>query len=149
MNMLRTSQRNSKSPPTTKWRGHSIGIERYLHHWGVRRWYIRNPTSDHHGRCTHAMHFVSGMRPYIIYFKSFGWPILTVLAMSREKCTRRTAQLHLSEADLAVSAATNLVESMRGTVPATAAKKQQHTKVLKQLLAILNNGNTPRVADGG
>ena len=38
---------------------------------------------------------------------------------------------------------------MRGTVPATATKKQQHTKILKKLLAIIKNIKPPRVADGG
>ena len=38
---------------------------------------------------------------------------------------------------------------MRGTVPATAAKKIQHTEILKKLLAIIENSKPLRVADGG
>ena len=55
----------------------------------------------------------------------------------------------ISEADLTISAATDLIKTMRGKVPATATKKQQHAKILKQLLSILKNSKPLRVADGG
>ena len=55
----------------------------------------------------------------------------------------------ISKEDLMVSAAANLVESMQGTVPATAAKKKRHIKVVKKLLDILNNSKPRRVANDG
>ena len=55
----------------------------------------------------------------------------------------------ISESDLTISAATDLVKSMRGTVPAKATKKQQHTEILKKLLSILENSKPPRVVNGG
>ena len=55
----------------------------------------------------------------------------------------------ISEADLTLSAATDLVKSMRGTVPVTATQKQQHTTVLKKLLTILYNSEPSRVDDVG
>ena len=54
----------------------------------------------------------------------------------------------ISEADLTISAAADLIKTMRGTVPATATKKQQHTEILKKLLSILENSKPPRLADG-
>ena len=54
----------------------------------------------------------------------------------------------ISEADLKVSAATDLVKFMQGRVPETAATKQQHNKVLEKLITILNNREPPRLADG-
>ena len=38
---------------------------------------------------------------------------------------------------------------MQGMVPETAATKQQHTKDLQKLIAILNNSEPPMVANGG
>ena len=55
----------------------------------------------------------------------------------------------ISEADLTISAAADLNKSMTGTVPASATKKQLHTKILKKLLSILENGKPPRVANVG
>ena len=42
------------------------------------------------------------------------------------------------EAGLIVSTATDLVESMRGTVLITASKKQRHTKIFHDLITILD-----------
>ena len=55
----------------------------------------------------------------------------------------------ISEADLTVSATTDLIDSMQGRVLATAAAKQRHTKVLQKLITIPNNSKSPRVANGG
>ena len=55
--------------------------------------------------------------------------------------------LAISEADLTISPAADLIKTMRGTVPATATKKRQHTEILKKLLAILEKSEPPRVAD--
>ena len=55
----------------------------------------------------------------------------------------------ISEADLAISAAADLIKTMRGTIPVTATKKLRHTETLKKLVAILENREPPRVADGG
>ena len=55
----------------------------------------------------------------------------------------------ISEADLMIRVAADLIKTMRGTVPATATKKQQHTEILKKLLSILENSKPPKVADGG
>ena len=54
----------------------------------------------------------------------------------------------ISDADLTISAAADLIKTMRGTVPATAANKRQHTEILKKLLAILDNSEPLRVVDG-
>ena len=54
----------------------------------------------------------------------------------------------ISEADITISAAADLLKSMRGTVPTTATKKQRHIEILKELLSILKNNEPPRVADG-
>ena len=54
----------------------------------------------------------------------------------------------ISEADLTISTAADLIKTMRDTIPATATKKLRHTKTLKKLLAILENREPPRVADG-
>ena len=55
----------------------------------------------------------------------------------------------ISEADLTISAAADLIKTMRDTVHATATKKRRHTEILKKLLSILKNSEPPRVADGG
>ena len=55
----------------------------------------------------------------------------------------------ISEADLTISAAADLIKTMKGTIPATATKKLRYTETLKKLLAILENSKPPRVADGG
>ena len=55
----------------------------------------------------------------------------------------------ISEADLTISTATNLIKTTRGTVPATATEKLRHTEILKKILAILKNRKPLRVADGG
>ena len=55
----------------------------------------------------------------------------------------------ISEADLTISAAAELIKTTRGTIPATATKKLRHTKTLKKLLAILENREPPRVTDDG
>ena len=57
--------------------------------------------------------------------------------------------LEISEADLTISAAAELIETMKGTIPATATKKLRHTETLKKLVAILENREPPRVANGG
>ena len=43
----------------------------------------------------------------------------------------------ISEADLTISAAAELIKTMKGTIPATPTKKVRHTETLKKLLAIL------------
>ena len=55
----------------------------------------------------------------------------------------------ISEDDLTIGAAAELIEMMKGTVPATATKKLRHTETLKKLVAILENREPPRVANGG
>ena len=55
----------------------------------------------------------------------------------------------ISEADLKISAAAEIIKTMKGTIPATATKKLRHTETPKKLLAILENRESPRVADGG
>ena len=55
----------------------------------------------------------------------------------------------ISKVDLTVSASADHIESMEGTVLATATKKQQHTEILKNLLAIPENSKSPRVANWG
>ena len=40
-------------------------------------------------------------------------------------------------------------KTMKGTIPATATKKLRHTETLKKLVAILENREPPRVANGG
>ena len=55
----------------------------------------------------------------------------------------------ISEDDLTIDAAAELIETMKGTIPATATKKLRHTVTIKKLLAILENRELLRVADGG
>ena len=55
----------------------------------------------------------------------------------------------ISEDDLTIGAAGELIETMKGTIPATATKKLRYTETLKKLVAILKNREPPRVANGG
>ena len=55
----------------------------------------------------------------------------------------------ISEDDLTIGAAAELIETTKGTIPATATKKLRHTETLKKLVAILENREPPRVANGG
>ena len=55
----------------------------------------------------------------------------------------------ISEDDLTIGAAAELIETMKGTIPVTATKKLRHTKTLKKLVTILENREPPRVANGG
>ena len=55
----------------------------------------------------------------------------------------------ISEDDLTIGAAAELIETMKGTIPATATKKMRLTETLKKLLAILENREPQRVANSG
>ena len=55
----------------------------------------------------------------------------------------------ISEADLTISTAAELIETIKCTIPATVTKKLRHTKILKNILAILKNREPPRVAGSG
>ena len=48
-----------------------------------------------------------------------------------------------------IGAAAELIETLKGTIPATATKKLRYTETLKKLLAIVDKREPPRVADGG
>ena len=51
----------------------------------------------------------------------------------------------ISEADQTIVAATELLETMRATIPTQAANKAKHVNVLQKLTSIITNGPAPRV----
>ena len=55
----------------------------------------------------------------------------------------------ISEADQMIVPATDIIKEMKNTVLESAARKRRHTNMLKKLLTILDNTESPRMIDSG
>ena len=150
LNTLRTSQQNSKILAYEHMEGSFDWNQTPLAPLGCRPVVYSKP-NERASRAPHTRNILYvGRSPLHYRFKTFYMCDTHGFTNAVGKLYRvHCSASFISKEALMVSAAANLVESMQGTVPAPAIKKQRHIKVLNKPLDILNNSKPRRVADDG